>query len=283
MPHARRLQSRLPMTRAGMTLGALLMTLFVFAPLVWMLVTSLKSEAEALRIPLTWLPQQPTLDAYVDMWSFEPFALYFFNSFVISGTAAAISTFVGAMAGYGFSRYRFRGSALLMTLFLATQMLSGVLVIGPYFRMASSLNLYDTRVVLILAFVTIALPFATWMAKGYFDSVPRELDEAALIDGCTPFGAFARVGAPVAAPGMVAALVFAFLLAWQDLLWALVLTSSKQTRVVTMGIAFLVGEFRIQWPMLMAASLLGSLPSVILYVWLERYLVVGLSAGSVKE
>ncbi len=256
--------------------------LFALLPVVWMLSTSLKSESEALSLPIHWIPQQPTLGAYVEMWTLKPFALYFWNSIVVSGVTAALSTVVGGLAGYGFSRFHFRGRTSLLAFFLATQMISGVLVIGPYFRILAAVELYNTLTGLVIAYVTICLPFAAWMSKGYFDSIPKELDEAGLVDGASRLQIFLRIICPIAVPGTVSTLLFAFLLAWQDLLWALCLISIDDKRTVTLGVAFSVGEFIIKWPMLTAASLIGSLPTIILYLFLQRYYVEGLARGAVK-
>ena len=256
--------------------------LFALLPVVWMLSTSLKSESEALSLPIHWIPQQPTIGAYVEMWTLKPFALYFWNSIVVSGVTAILSTVVGALAGYGFSRFHFHGRTSLLAFFLATQMISGVLVIGPYFRILAAVELYNTLTGLVIAYVTICLPFAAWMSKGYFDSIPRELDEAGLVDGASRLQIFLRIICPIAVPGTVSTLLFAFLLAWQDLLWALCLISIDEKRTVTLGVAFSVGEFIIKWPMLTAASLIGSLPTIILYLFLQRYYVEGLARGAVK-
>jgi multiple sugar transport system permease protein len=256
--------------------------LFALLPVVWMLSTSLKSESEALSLPIHWIPQQPTIGAYVEMWTLKPFALYFWNSIVVSGVTAVLSTIVGALAGYGFSRFHFRGRTSLLAFFLATQMISGVLVIGPYFRILAAVELYNTLTGLVIAYVTICLPFAAWMSKGYFDSIPKELDEAGLVDGASRLQIFVRIICPIAVPGTVSTLLFAFLLAWQDLLWALCLISIDEKRTVTLGVAFSVGEFIIKWPMLTAASLIGSLPTIILYLFLQRYYVEGLARGAVK-
>jgi multiple sugar transport system permease protein len=259
-----------------------LCTGFAIFPFIFMLSTSLKSESEALSLPVRWIPKQFTLHAYSEMWTLKPFALYFWNSIVVSGVTAVLSTVVGALAGYGFSRFQFRGRTSLLAFFLATQMISGVLVIGPYFQILAALELYNTLTGLIIAYVTICLPFAAWMSKGYFDSIPKELDEAGLVDGASRFQIFIRIICPVAVPGTVSTLLFAFLLAWQDLLWALCLVSIDEKRTVTLGVAFLVGEFVIKWPMLTAASLIGSLPTILLYLFLQRYYVEGLARGAVK-
>ena len=262
--------------------AACLIVLILF-PIAWMALTSMKTNSEALSIPITWFPRNFTLRSYIDIWVGYHFTTYFFNSSVVSIAAALISTFIGAIAGYGFSRYNFRGRALLLGFFLTTQMISGTVIIGPYFKILTSLGLYNTRLGLIIAFTTIALPFCTWMTKGYFDTIPKEIDQAAKVDGCSPGRTFLSIVAPLAVPGMVSTLLFGFLLAWQDLLWSLVLIATEAKRTITVGLSFFVGQFQIDWPMLMAATLLASVPSVLAYIFLQRQLVEGLTAGAVKQ
>lgn len=257
--------------------------LYCLIPFAWMLSTSLKTEAEAFRYPPTWVPLKFTVDSYIGIWVRKNFGIYFINSTLVSLATAVLSTFFGALAGYGFSRFLFKGRKFLIGFFLATQMLPGVLLVGPYFKILSRFGLYDTRTGLIVAFLTICLPFATWMMKGFIDKVPVELDQSAMVDGCSRFGIFFKIVLPIVTPGMVATILFAFLLAWGDLLWALCLTSSENMITVTLGIARTVGEFRIVWPMLMAGSLVGGMPAILLYIFLQRLLVQGLTAGAVKE
>jgi multiple sugar transport system permease protein len=269
-------------TKTLLWLFLIVLCLYCLFPFAWMLSTSLKTEAEAFRIPPTWMPENLTVDSYIGIWVRKNFDIYFFNSTIISLATAVLSTFFGALAGYGFSRFFFKGRRFLIGFFLATQMLPGVLLVGPYFKILSKVGLYDTRTGLIIAFLTICLPFSTWMMKGFIDKVPVELDQSAMVDGCTRMGVFFKIVLPVIAPGMVATILFAFLLAWGDLLWALCLTSSEPMITVTLGIARTVGEFRIVWPMLMAGSLVGGMPAIILYIFLQRLLVEGLTAGAVK-
>ena len=257
--------------------------LFNLLPFVFMLFTSLKTDQEAYAIPPTFWPKRATLDAYTQIIVWSDFPRYFLNSTIVSLGTALLSTVLGALAGYGFSRFNFRGRGSYMGLILATQMLPGVLLVGPYFKLLSAVGLYNTYLGLILAFTTITLPFSVWMMKGFVDTVPEELDHAALVDGCTPLGAFVRVVLPVIGPGMVATIVFAFLLAWGDLLWALVLTSSDDMAMVTLGLSRLVTQFRVIWPQLMAGSVIASVPCMVLYLTLQNYLVKGLTAGAVKE
>ncbi|NIS61424.1 MAG: ABC transporter permease subunit [Proteobacteria bacterium] len=271
-----------PLSQIIVWIFLILVCLYCLFPFAWMLSTSLKTEAEAFKIPPTWIPLKPTVDSYIGIWVRKNFGIYFFNSTVISLGTAVLSTFFGALAGYGFSRFFFKGRRFLIGFFLATQMLPGVLLVGPYFKVLGKIGLYDTRSGLIIAFLTICLPFSTWMMKGFIDKVPVSMDQSAMVDGCSRLGIFFRIILPVVAPGMVATILFAFLLAWGDLLWALCLTSSEPMITVTLGIARTVGEFRIIWPMLMAGSLVGGMPAIILYIFLQRLLVQGLTAGAVK-
>ncbi len=267
---------------AVVTAGLVLLGLYVLFPFAWMLITALKTEQEALRIPSTWWPERPTVDAFVAMWTRKNYGLYFLNSTVISLGTAILSSALGALAAYGFSRFPLRAGSFLMGFILTTQMLPGVLLVGPYFRVLTTLGLYDTRTGLVIAFLTICLPFATWMMKGFIDSVPRELDEAARVDGCGWLAIFARVVLPLSLPGLVATTLFAFLLAWGDLLWVSTLTHSESMVTVTLAIARTVQEFYVNWPELMAGALIGGLPSIVLYLALQRWFVQGLTAGAVK-
>ncbi len=260
-----------------------LVCLYNLVPFVWMGLTSLKTDKEAYSIPPTFWPEEPTTESYTQVLLWTNFPRYFLNSTIISLGTAVLSTLIGSLAGYGFSRFFFRGRATLIGIILASQMLPGVLLVGPYFKMLARFGLYNTYPGLILAFTSITLPFSTWMLKGFIDTVPEELDEAACIDGCTRLGAYLRVVLPVITPGMVATMIFAFLLAWGDLLWVLVLTSGEKMATVTLGLSRLVTQFRIIWPQLMAGSVVGALPPIILYLVLQNYLVEGLTAGAVKE
>ncbi len=260
-----------------------LVLLYTITPFLWMIFTSLKTDKEAVAIPPTLWPTEPTFEAYIQILIWGNFPIWFLNSTIISSGTALFSTLIGSFAGYGFSRFGFRGRATLIGVILASQMLPGVLLVGPYFKMLATVELYNTYPGLILAFTAITLPFSTWMLKGFIDSVPEELDDAARIDGCTPLGAYLRVVLPLIAPGMVATVIFAFLLAWGDLLWVLVLTSGEKMTTVTLGLTRLVTQFRIIWPQLMAGSMVGALPPLILYLLLQSYLVEGLTAGAVKE
>jgi len=260
----------------------IIVCIYNLIPFLWMFMSSFKSDSEIQKYPPTWWPEKPTLSAYHEIWTEGNFIAYFMNSTTVAITTTIFSTLVGLLAGYGFSRFGFRGRGILLTLFLASQMLPGVLLVGPYFKVLTLSHLYDTRTGLIIALTTITLPFSTWMLKGYIDSIPKELDEAALIDGCSRWAGLFKVVFPSVGPGIVTTMVYAFLLAWGDLLWALCLTTTDSMATIPVGLARLVGEFRVQWAQIMAGSSMALIPPVLLYAFLTRLLVKGLTAGSVK-
>jgi multiple sugar transport system permease protein len=228
------------------------------------------------------LPHQLTTGAYARIWSQEGFLLYFLNSVKVSGATALLSGAVGILAAYGFSRFNFRGRTALMATFLASQMLPGVLLVGPYFKMLSVLGLYDTHLGLIFAQSTITLPFTVWMLKGYMDTIPVEIDQAAMIDGASRLQCLYYCILPNIFPGLVATMIFAFLLAWGDLLWALCLITDPAKQTMTLGITNLVGQFRVLWSDVMAATVIGCAIPAFFYLLLQRYLVRGTASSSVK-
>jgi len=266
-----------------MTYVALLaMALYNLLPFFWMVSSSLKTDIEVTTFPATLLPRALTFEAYHRIWAQEGFLQYFVNSLKVSGATALLSATLGVFAAYGFSRFDFRGKRALMLAFLASQMLPGVLLVGPYFKMLSLANLFDTHFGLILAQTTITLPFSVWMLKGYIDTLPVEIDQAAMIDGASRWQCLFYCVLPNILPGLVATMIFAFLLAWGDLLWALCLINTPEKQTMTLGITNLVGQFRVLWSDVMAATVIGCMIPAALYLMLQRYLVQGVAGSSVK-
>ena len=259
------------------------MVLFNLVPFFWMATSSLKTDYEVVDYPATIIPREITFDAYTRMWTQERFFQYFKNSVIVSVSTAGISSLIGALAAYGFSRFAFRGKSLIMTLFLAAQMIPGVLLVGPYFKMLAYVELYDTLIGLILSQTTITLPFSIWMLKGYIDTVPIEIDQAAMVDGASRARIFFMVVLPNIMPGLVATIIFAFLLSWGDLLWALCLISDPLKQTMTLGITQLVGQFRVQWSDIMAATMIATIVPATLYLLLQNFLVKGFTEGAVKQ
>ena len=260
-----------------------MMAVYNLLPFFWMATSALKSEIEVVSYPATLWPREITFAAYSKIWLQEGFLRYFANSLIVSLSTAGLSSLVGVFAAYGFSRFGFRGRNALMTAFLATQMIPGVLLVGPYFKLLSLVNLYDTLLGLILAQTSITLPFSVWMLKGYLDTVPTEIDQAAMMDGATRLQTLILTILPNVLPGLVATMIFAFLLAWGDLLWALCLINDPSRMTITLGIAQLVGQFRVAWSEIMAATMIATIIPAAFYLFLQAYLIKGFTESAVKE
>jgi multiple sugar transport system permease protein len=251
-------------------------------PFYWMLNTSLKPPSEIFLSPPSFFSENWTIAAYDTLLRARPFARYFLNSLVVSLCSTALSVVLAALAAYGFTRFHIRGAGLLIVFLLFTKMLPETLLIIPYFQLMSDLGLINTYAALILAYSSFALPFSVWMLIGFFRSIPREIDEAAIVDGAGRLTAFFRVILPLARPGLVAVALFTFLISWNSYVWALVLTTDPNMFVLSVGIANMVGEYRVQWNEMMAAAVIAALPVMVIYALLERHLVSAITAGAVK-
>ena len=263
-------------------LALITVTMAVLFPVAWMLSTSLKTEPETFRLPPTWVPLEPTVQAYGSIWQMKNFARYFLNTLVVAVSATVLSLLLSVPASYGFARFNFRGARMMMAFILVTQMLPSVLLVIPYFTLMRVLGLLNTHLALVLAYASFSLPFSTWMLQGFFATIPRQLDEAAMVDGCSRLQAIIRVVVPLAVPGLGATSLFTFLLAWNHYLFALTLATKESMYTISVGLGAMIGEFRIAWNELMAAALLATIPTLIVYTFLERYFVQGLMGGSVK-
>ena len=262
--------------------------IFTFLPILWMISSAFKPIEDLFIIPPQWIPKNPTLSTmnsviFGDYGRGSLFPVYFKNSLIVTIGTTLLCLVVATLAAYAFSRYPFRGSNGTMIGILATQMFpQGMLLISLYltFMRLRMLNHYEA---LILANTTFAIPFAIWILKGFFDTIPKEIEEAAMIDGCSRMGALTRVVMPMIAPGLIAAGVYTFLIAWDEYLYAATLMVKPEMRTLPPGILqSFVGQFYLNWPNVMAASVLVTLPVVILFVFFQKYLVQGLTAGAVK-
>ncbi len=262
------------------------LTVFVLVPIYVMISSSLK-PLQDVSGEFRWIPSGLTVRPYFDIWETVPLAKYFVNSLIVAGAATVFSVIVAVFAAYGVSRYRFRGKRVFTVTVLSTQMFPGILFLLPLFLIyvnignATGIALFGSRGGLILTYLTFSLPFSIWMLIGYFESVPRELDEAATVDGCGPLGALFRVVVPAATPGIVAVGVYSFMTAWGEVLFASVMTNDT-TRTLSIGLQSYATQNDVYWNQVMAASLVVSVPVVAGFLLLQRYLVAGLTAGSVK-
>ncbi|MER7769231.1 carbohydrate ABC transporter permease [Kitasatospora sp. NPDC096140] len=262
------------------------LAVFAATPVLVMLSSSLK-PLQDVQGPFRWIPSTLTLRPYLDIWHTVPLGRYLVNSLIVAGGSTVCSVLVAVLAGYAVSRYRFRGRRLFTVTVLSTQMFPGILFLLPLFLIfvnvgnATGVALYGSRGGLILTYLTFSLPFSIWMLVGYFDSVPRDLDEAALVDGCGPVRALVRIIVPAALPGIVAVAVYAFMTAWGEVLFASVLTDDR-TRTLAVGLQGYATLGDVYWNQVMAASLVVSVPVVAGFLLLQRFLVAGLTAGAVK-
>src|SRR4051794_14199481 len=267
--------------------GLAILTFVVIFPLYTIVISSIKPLGDV-RGTFEWIPSHITFRPYVDIWKTIPLAHYFVNSLFISVAATVLSVAVAIFAAYSISRYRFRGRGTFSTTVLATQMFPGILFLLPLFvifvniEKSIGIQLYGSYTGLIITYLTFSLPFSIWMLVGYFEAIPRDLEEAALIDGATPVGALFRILIPISLPGIAAVAIFAFITAWGEVLFASVLTTDK-TMTLAIGLRNYASQSNVFWNQLMAASIVVSLPVVLAFLALQRYIVSGLTAGGVKS
>jgi multiple sugar transport system permease protein len=266
--------------------GLSLLALFTLLPIYVMLTSALK-PLQDVQSNFTWFPAHLTVQPFTDMWRTIPLARYFLNSALVSSISSVVSVAIALLAAYALSRYSFRGRQTFSVTVLSTQMFPGILFLLPLFVIfvnlgeATGLPLYGSRLGLIITYLTFTLPFSIWMLVGYLDSIPRELDEAAKVDGNGPLGALFRVVVPAAVPGIVAVAIYAFMTAWGEVLFASVMTDDS-TRTLAVGLQGYATQNNVYWNQIMAASLTVSIPVVLGFLLLQRFLVAGMTAGAVK-
>lgn len=258
-------------------------SLLVLVPVAWMISTSFKTEPETIQIPPTWIPKEPTIQAYIRIWKDYPFITYFKNSLIIVLGATLLSTVVSCFAGYGVTRFKFRGKGSFMTFMLMTQMFPSIMLLIPYYKVLSIYGLMNTHLGMILVYVSFTIPFCSWMMAGFFKSIPVELDEAAIIDGCSRLRAFRSIILPLTLPGIASTAMYSFITGWNEYMFAQVLISDPTLKTVPIGIAELNGFYKILWNDMMAASLIASIPLILLFLVSQRSFISSLTAGAVKQ
>ena len=266
-----------------LTLAAWAVVLAVIFPLVWMVVTSVKPQAELFRIPPSFLPDAITFEHYWRLLAETPFLTYFRNSIVLAVSTTAVVIVVATLGAYSLVRFSYPGRETLAQLVLFTYLLPSVVLIIPLYLMMVSVGLANTIASLVIAYTTFALPYALWLLRSFMAGIPEDLESAALVDGASRIGAFWDVIFPQALPGIISTALFTFILAWNEYLYALVLVNSDQSRPLTTGVMnMLITSFNIEWSLLMAASVMMSLPLIVIFTFLQGYLTSGFGAGGVK-
>lgn len=266
----------------------LLITLFAVIPMIWMLLTSIKTQFAALQYPPQWWPDNPTLDQYTTL--LDPssdvgrvFLGYLWNSVWICVITTILSVAVAVPAAYAFSRFRFPGRAWLFYAVLLRNMFPAVVFLMPLFILMRYLHLVNTGWSLVLTYLTFGLPLSIWLLKGFYDNIPVQLEQAARIDGATRFKAFVLIIMPLSSPGIIATAIYSFIIAWNEYVYAATFLNDEDKLTLPVGLQHFFTEYTTNWPGLMAASFIMSVPVVAMFLILQKYFVKALTEGAVKS
>lgn len=270
--------------------GAMVIALVVvLAPFAWLVISSVAAPVDLLERPLKWIPAHIELDRFAALTvgaSPDDTALGFraamWNSSLIASTVTVVSMIVGTLAAYAFARLRFPGRGWLILAFMATYMLPPIALVVPLYQIMSTLGLRDTPLALMIIYASFVTPFVIWIMRGYIETISPELDDAARVDGCSRLGALWRVIVPVAAPGLLSTALLAFLLAWDEFLYALIMTQTNASKTLPIAITDFIGRHGIDFGLLATGGVIAAVPPVLIAFIFQRYIVAGLTAGSVK-
>ena len=253
-------------------------------PLYWALITSLKTEQEIFRNPPTFYPHVLNSKSYAAQVETGDFNMFrsFANSFLISVGATVIAVLLAVPASYGIAKYHFKGRKIMLLSFLVTQMLPVSVLLTPMFIMFKNMHVYNTWVAAVLADATIGIPFSVLILKNYFSSIPKDLEEAAYLDGCNKFTAFIRILIPIAKPGVMVCAIFSFLYAWGDLAYGMTFILDQEKRPITAGIFNFMGQYGTKWSYLTAFAVVTIIPVALIFIFMQKYIVSGMTSGAVK-
>jgi ABC-type glycerol-3-phosphate transport system permease component len=260
--------------------------LIVIAPLIWIGLSSFKSMWDVQKVPVEFFPRKPTIETYKFIFTDQRYGnwgKFIFNSLKISVITTVIVTIFASLSGYAFSRFRFKGAGFMLILLLVSQMFPGPSLLIPIYRLINALGLIDSHFAIILINVTLTLPFAVWLAIGSFENIPKDIEEAAYIDGCSPIKAFLKVVLPVSKIGIISVAIYTFLLAWAEYIFSLVILSSEMQRTVSLQLGAMASEINVVWNEIGAATMTVSVPLLIFFLWAQKYFVKGMVSGSIKE
>ena len=276
------MKGRFPIRRLIIYAGLLVFYSFLLLPIIWLVLSSFRNtdSIQSGRLLPGW--SEITVGNYIATFQISNFVTYLVNSFVIAFSVMVLTVLLGSLGAYALSRFTLKGKRLFMMAALLPQFFPYVLVLIPFYVLMSNLNLVDSHLGLILTHTSLTLPFALWMLTGYFNAIPKELDQAALIDGCSRLGVLFRILYPVAIPGLVVAGFFAFVVSWGDYLFVSILSQSNQTQTLPIGLQTFMSSLEVQWGLITAGTVLAIVPTVIFFSIVQRQLVSGLTAGAVK-
>ncbi len=264
--------------------AAVLILCFLLFPLYWVFITSLKTEQEIFQNPPTFYPHILNLKSYAAQMENGDFNMFrsFGNSFLISIGSMIISVILAVPASYGIAKYRFKGRKMVLLSFLVTQMLPVSVLLTPMFIMFKNMHVYNNWVAAVLADATIGIPFSILILKNYFASIPKDMEEAAYLDGCNRFTAFVRILIPIAKPGVMVCAIFSFLYAWGDLAYGMTFILDQEKRPITAGIFNFMGQYGTKWSYLSAFAVVTIIPVALIFIFMQKYIVSGMTSGAVK-
>lgn len=272
--------SHLGKTAKALALAAFLV--FALFPIYWMANTALKPANEAVTLPLQYRPSTITFENFISVWQKTDFPIFFTNSLIVSLCAAGFALVLSVCAGYALSRFEFRGKRLTLLMFLATQMVPILVMIVPLFLLFKNLHLINTLFSLMISYSVITLPFCSMTIMGFFQRIPAAIEESAMVDGCNRFQALYRIVIPVMLPGIVVTYVFAFISAWNEFFFSVMFINSQVKKTIPVGINMFIQKVEVDWSMMSAAGIISLLPSIIMFMMIQKRLVAGMTAGSVK-
>ncbi|WP_269582868.1 carbohydrate ABC transporter permease [Roseibium sp. Sym1] len=271
-----------PLAVTGKYLALAFYVGFALFPLYWLAKIAITPDKLIYTEGTALFPSRVTFENFSTVLVATDFLAYFRNSLIVSLGTAAITTCVAAAAGYAFSRFDFRGKRLVIALMLITQMFPLLMIIAPIYKIVAAIGLLNSLTSLIIVYTAFNVPFATFLMQSFFDGIPKDLEEAGMIDGCTRFEALRKIIMPLTLPGLGATLGFVFTAAWSELLFALMLINSNDTMTFPVGLLTFVSKFSVDWGQMMAAGVLALVPSCLFFIFIQRYLVQGLTSGAVK-
>ncbi|AMN54083.1 MULTISPECIES: carbohydrate ABC transporter permease [Stappiaceae] len=276
------LRNSSPLAVTGKYLALAFYVAFALFPLYWLVKIAITPDKLIFTEGTALFPSEFTFENFQTVLIATDFLSYFKNSVIVSIGTAAITTAIAAAAGYAFSRFDFRGKRLIIALMLITQMFPLLMIIAPIYKIVAAIGLLNSLTSLIIVYTAFNIPFATFLMQSFFDGIPKDLEEAGMIDGCSRFEALRKIILPLTLPGLGATLGFVFTAAWSELLFALMLINSNDTMTFPVGLLTFVSKFSVDWGQMMAAGVLALVPSCLFFIFIQRYLVQGLTSGAVK-
>ncbi|MGH7318536.1 MAG: carbohydrate ABC transporter permease [Candidatus Rokuibacteriota bacterium] len=276
-PRARRAAAR-----GLLYVGAAVLVFQAAFPFLWMASTSMKPPVEVFAQPPSFVPEAPTLENFWRLFTATNFLIYFRNSLTVAGLVVLLTMVVGAAGAYSLTRFRYPGREQVAGLILCTYMFAPIMIVIPFFILAKKLGIQNTHLALVLAFASFCLPFALWLLRAFFETIPIELEEAALVDGADRFRAVVHVVLPLALPGLIATGIFTFILAWNDYIFTRILISADELKTLPVGVQDLFHSALIDWGLIMAAGVLITIPALAFFVGVQRHLVAGWGSGGLK-